>query len=222
MASGLGSMQSMNMVTKVCDSAVVARALMQKARESGINIVVVHKGVGNLGIALRREAKAFGVRYVVRHIDPSSQVAGLLRPGDEMAEVNGKKVVDSRQAAKWIRQTDGALMLRVIDDVAALLQMRHVFLADESSVWLSVWDARSRGAKSAQVMLKYLHPLVHGTGYYEPHGYYTIDAGEYYGSGFRGSVDKSRRCAAADLNAFDTLRQTPFRAGELARAIAKL
>ena len=45
LASGLGSMQSMNMVTKVCDSAVIARALMQKAREKGAKVVVVRKGL---------------------------------------------------------------------------------------------------------------------------------------------------------------------------------
>ena len=65
-------------------------------------------------------------------------------------------------------------MLRVVDDVAALLGARHVFLADESSVRLGVWDARRGMPATTQIMLKYLFPLSRGFGYYEPSGYYTV------------------------------------------------
>ena len=51
--------------------------------------------------------------------------------------------------AKW-----GSLMLRVVDDVAALTRTRHVYLADESSTRLEVWNERTRGAEAVQTMLR--------------------------------------------------------------------
>ena len=92
---------------------------------------------------------------------------------------------DSREV-KW-----GELMLRVVDDVASLLGCRHVYLADESSVRIDTWDAHSRVARSQQVMLKYLKPLIDGIGYYERFGYFTIERSLYYG--FNGATKHASR-----------------------------
>lgn len=72
-------------------------------------------------------------------------------------------------SVKW-----GQLMLRVVDDMAAMLDIRHVYLADESSVQMAVWNERTKDAQSVQVMLKYIRPLLDGFAYYERSGYYDV------------------------------------------------
>jgi hypothetical protein len=128
---------------------------------------------------------------------------------------------DNREV-KW-----GRLMLGIVDDLAALLHVRHVYLGDEASTKLVVWSSKKGHAESVQVMLKYLHPLVRGVGYYEPHGYYNVKEAQYYG--LRGEcadrvssddmVAATASAAARDLNAFNQLRTAPFCGGEFARAL---
>ena len=145
---------------------------------------------------------------------------------------------DSREV-KW-----GELMLRVVDDVASLLGCRHVYLADESSVRIDTWDAHSRVARSQQVMLKYLKPLIDGIGYYERFGYFTIERSLYYGfngaarhasrSGSQGTITASevieegrsddgekraRNAASVELSSFEAVRTAPFRSGGFASAL---
>ena len=54
---------------------------------------------------------------------------------------------------KW-----GRLMMRVVDDVAALVGVRAVYVADESSQTLRVWDDESEEGKPVQVRLQPLQP----------------------------------------------------------------
>ena len=54
---------------------------------------------------------------------------------------------------KW-----GRLMMRVVDDVAALVGVRAVYVADESSQTLQVWDDESEEGKPVQVRLQPLQP----------------------------------------------------------------
>ena len=130
----------------------------------------------------------------------------------------------------------GQLMLRVVDDIACLLQMQHVFLADEATVPLRVWDAHadsSGGLRAAPMKLQYLHPLVHGIGYYEQHGYYRVPRGEYYGrahhsgdrtaaNGDARDLEMAWRRARSEVEAFRTLRIAPFVDGCFAHAIGAL
>ena len=127
----------------------------------------------------------------------------------------------------------GQLMLRVVDDIACLLQMQHVFLADEATVPLRVWDAHadsSGGLRAAPMKLQYLHPLVHGIGYYEQHGYYRVPRGEYYGrahhsgdrtaaNGDARDLEMAWRRARSEVEAFRTLRIAPFVDGCFAHAM---
>ena len=128
---------------------------------------------------------------------------------------------------KW-----GQLMLRVVDDIAAMLGMRHVYLADESSTRLTVWDARTSGAQTVQVMQKYLLPLLYGVSYYDRFGYYTIPAAEYY-NGPNSSLSRpdeddrvrvrtAQEHAAAAMTAFNDLRTAPFRECRLAAELARV
>lgn len=121
----------------------------------------------------------------------------------------------------------GKIMMQVIDDIALLLDMRHVYLADESSVRLSVWNDARQAPEPTQVMLKYLRPLVRGVGYYEPSGYYTIDKTCYYGRRdadalSEAAIRKAREHAAHDVDAFNRLRSEPFSGGGFARALARV
>lgn len=134
------------------------------------------------------------------------------RIGCDLSSADNPKV-------KW-----GRLMLRVVDDVASALDIRHMYLADESQVTMRVWDARTNAPLAVPVKLQYLHQLLHGMGYYERSGYYTVEKDEYYGAA---GVDSSpceaaRERAECELNAFDVLRTTAFADGDLARAIASL
>ena len=136
---------------------------------------------------------------------------------------------------KW-----GQLMLRVVDDVAALLHCRHVFLADESSMRLDTWHERSSDGQTVQVMLKYIRALQHGVPYYERFGYYGVPRELYYGfngaskrAGAEGGSNDAeeekwmqaaaaaRDAASVDLNAFSLMRTTPFRGGALANALTR-
>ena len=136
---------------------------------------------------------------------------------------------------KW-----GALLLRVVDDIAAALRVKHMYLADESSVNVRVWNARKQSPESATVLLKLLHPLLHGEGYYEHHGYYSVPKDEFYGLRTEDRADaaelsraddgleraaklaEAQAHAAKELDAFNSLRLTPFRDGALASAIAAI
>ena len=127
----------------------------------------------------------------------------------------------------------GELLLRVTDDIAALLGCRHVFLADEASVQLNVWDPKKGAPSSHQVMLKYLRPLVEGVAYYDRFGYYTIDRKEW-------PIETRKDCAAeaagacdervhaaqakamAHINSFNAVRTAPFAGGLFADALASI
>ena len=142
------------------------------------------------------------------------------RLGCDLSSADNPKV-------KW-----GQLVLRVVDDVAAALRIRHVYLADESMITLDVWDERKSAAQSVPIKLQYLHPLLHGVGYYEQAGFYSVDKSEYYGAassqgdaaGGVGAADMqaAQARAADELNAFRILRSAPFAEGQLARAISGL
>jgi hypothetical protein len=49
-----------------------------------------------------------------------------------------------------------------VDDIAQLLGVHHVFLADESSVKVQVWNEAKGRPESVSAMLKYLRPLLSG------------------------------------------------------------
>ena len=55
---------------------------------------------------------------------------------------------------KW-----GRLMMRVVDDVAALVGVHAVYVADESSQTLQVWDDKTEEGKPVQVLLQPLQPI---------------------------------------------------------------
>ena len=63
----------------------------------------------------------------------------------------------------------GELMLRIVDDIAVLLGIHHVFVADEACVETDI-----PGGHNARVPLCYLQSMVHGMGYYERFGFYPI------------------------------------------------
>ena len=128
------------------------------------------------------------------------------------------------QDVRW-----GPIILRVVDDLVALLGMKHVYLADESSVRLNVWNGRKEQAESVQVMLRYLRPLLRGLGYYEEYGgFYEGESkdGDYDAStertdGHGGEqIRKAMATATEELNAFNAIRVAPFRGSGLADAIA--
>ena len=110
----------------------------------------------------------------------------------------------------------GQLMLRIVDDVAIALGIRHVYLADEASVLLSTWPSGG-----ARVMLRYLLPLLRGVGYYEPFGYFTVTPAEYYGGDGVPHVAAAATRARAfkELDALNAMRSTPFQGGVFAAAL---
>ena len=117
----------------------------------------------------------------------------------------------------------GRLMLRVVDDVAHLLGIAHVLVADEAAVRLRVWGE----AEPALVPLRYLRPLLRGVGYYEQSGYYAVPAAQWYFDERHGAetdhaperVAAARRCAAASLSALSAVRAAPFGGGRLCRVL---
>ena len=132
----------------------------------------------------------------------------------------------------------GRLLMRVVDDVAALLRVRHVYVADEASTQLGSWNFRDDRPEDVQVMLKYLRPLLHGVGYYEKSGFFDIPQAEYYGHhaphdsppdaphepprDAASHVLVAHTRAAAALNAFNALRTEAFCDCRLARALLRL
>lgn len=116
----------------------------------------------------------------------------------------------------------GALMLRVVDDIACLLNVRHVYLADESSIQVMVWDERTSGPAPQRIMLRYLRPLLHGVAYYEGFGYYTIPEQQWYHHASHKDphpIGEDER-AVGELNAFNALVDAPL--WQLAGRLANL
>lgn len=117
----------------------------------------------------------------------------------------------------------GRLMLRVVDDLAQLLGIRHMLVADEAAVRLRVWGE----AEPAHVPLRYLRPLLRGVGYYESSGFYAIPEAQWYWDERHSaeadyapkSCATARRRAAESLSALNTVRAAPFRGGHLCRAL---
>ena len=150
---------------------------------------IEHRRVPNLADAPEAGAKLLVGCVAVRWNIETSE--GVLV--DLFKAKKGQRIGCDLSSADNPRVKWGALMLRVVDDVATLLRCEHVFLADESSVRLDVWDPRTRQRASRQVMLKYLKPLLDGVGYYEQFGYYTLPKALYYGFNRRPTVPDNDR-----------------------------